>query len=89
MAYQSRPVSAQGAWLSPEIDEEVKSLAVKGEKRVLVVPLGFICDHAEILYDLDHAARGVIEKAGMEYLRAKTVLHHPKITTLFRKLIER
>ena len=89
VVYQSRSVSAQTAWLSPEIEEEVKVLAVKGEKRVLVVPLGFICDHAEILYDLDHAARGVIEKAGMEYLRAKTVLHHPKITALFRMLIEK
>jgi len=89
VVYQSRPLSAQGAWLSPEIEYEIKSLAAKGEKRVLVVPLGFLCDHAEILYDLDHAVRGLIEKSGMEYLRAKTVLHHPKITTLFRKLIER
>ena len=82
-------IPAKTAWVSPEIGEEVKALAARGEKKVLVVPLGFLCDHAEILYDLDHAARGVIEKAGMEYLRAKTVLHHPKITTLFRTLIEK
>ena len=89
VVYQSRPVSAREAWLGPEIEEEVKTLAAKGEKRVLVVPLGFLCDHAEILYDLDHAVRKVIEKAGMGYLRAKTVLHHPKITALFRSLIEK
>ena len=80
---------AQTAWLSPEIGETIKSLAEKGESRVLVVPLGFLCDHAEILYDLDHAAREMIEKSGMGYLRAKTVLHHPKITALFRALIEK
>ncbi|MFH1208064.1 MAG: ferrochelatase [Candidatus Omnitrophota bacterium] len=89
VAYQSRPVSAKTAWLSPEIGEKIHSLAAGGEKRVLVVPLGFLCDHAEILYDLDHAAREVIEKSGMEYLRAGTVLCHPKIVTLLRTLIQK
>ena len=89
VVYQSRPVSAKTPWLNPEIGDEIKALAAKGEKRILAVPLGFLCDHAEILYDLDHAARESIEKAGMEYLRAKTVLHHPKIVTLFRALIEK
>ncbi len=83
------PVSVPETWLSPEIGEAIKSLAAKGEKRVLVVPLGFICDHAEILYDLDHAVREAVEKSGMKYLRAKTVLHHPKIAALFRALIEK
>lgn len=89
VAYQSCPVSAKGGWLGPGIEEEVRTLASRDEKRVLVVPLGFLCDHAEILYDLDHAAREMIEKAGMQYLRARTVLHHAKITVLFRKLIEK
>jgi protoporphyrin/coproporphyrin ferrochelatase len=89
VVYQSRPVSAKMAWLSPEIGEEINSLAARSEKRVLVVPLGFLCDHAEILYDLDHAAREVIEKSGMEYLRSRTVLHHPMIVTLLRTLIEK
>jgi ferrochelatase len=89
VVYQSRPVSARAVWLRPEIGEEIKSLAAKGEKRVLIAPLGFLCDHAEILYDLDHAAREEIEKAGMKYLRAQTVLRRPKIVTLLRTLIEK
>ena len=89
VVYQSRPLSAQTAWLIPEIGEAIKSLAAKGEKRVLVAPLGFLCDHAEILYDLDHEVREIAEKEEMEYLRVKTVLHHPKITALFRELIEK
>jgi len=88
VVYQSCPVSSKGGWLGPGIEEEARALALRNEKRVLVVPLGFLCDHAEILYDLDHAARGVIEKAGMQYLRARTVLSHPKITVLLRMLIE-
>ena len=82
-------IPAQGEWLGPEIEEEVKFLAAKGEKRVLVAPLGFLCDHAEILYDLDHAVREVTERSGMKYSRAKTVLCHPRITALFRTLIEK
>ncbi len=89
VVYQSRPASAKGGWLGPGIEEEAKTLASRNEKRVLVVPLGFLCDHAEVLYDLDHAAREVIGKNGMQYSRAKTVLHHPKITMLFRMLIEK
>ena len=89
VVYQSRPVSAKTPWLNPEIGDEIKGLGAKGEKRILAVPLGFLCDHAEILYDLDHAAREAIEKAGMEYLRAKTVLYHPKIVMLIKELIEK
>ncbi|MFH1800778.1 MAG: ferrochelatase [Candidatus Omnitrophota bacterium] len=89
VVYQSRPVSAGVVWLGPEIEEEVRALAEQGEKRVLVVPLGFLCDHAEILYDLDHQARAVVEGAGMEYLRSRTVFHHPKIVTFVRTWIEK
>ena len=89
VVYQSRPVSAPTTWQGPEIEDVVQALAAKGEKRVLVVPLGFLCDHAEILYDLDHAAREAIEKTGMEYLRAGTVLSHPKIVTGFKAMIEK
>jgi ferrochelatase len=89
VVYQSCPVSAKEMWLGPQIEDEMKGLAAKGEKKVLVVPLGFLCDHAEILYDLDHEARGVSERSGMKYLRAKTVLHHPKVVTLLRTLIQK
>ena len=88
VVYQSRPASAKDIWLAPEIEGEVKALAAGGGKRVLIVPLGVLCDHAEILYDLDHQARAVVEGMGMEYLRSRTVLNHPKIVTLLRTLIE-
>jgi ferrochelatase len=89
VVYQSRPASAKETWLGPEIEGEVRALAAKGEKNVLVVPLGFICDHAEVLYDLDHQTRLVAEGAGMRYLRSGTVLGHPKIVTLLKELIRK
>lgn len=87
VAYQSKPAETSEPWLGPDIGEELERLAKSGEKRVTVVPLGFLCDHVEILYDLDHKARGVAEKNGMEYLRARTVIDHPKITRLLTELI--
>jgi ferrochelatase len=80
-------IPVRTVWLGPEIGEEVKALAAQGEKRIVVVPLGFLCDHAEILYDLDHQTRAAVEGAGMEYLRSKTVLSHPKVVTLIRTLV--
>ncbi len=87
VVYQSRPASAKAPWLGPDIADEIANLAQKGEKRILVAPLGFLCDHAEILYDLDHQARAEAEGKQMQYLRAKTVLNHPKIAALLTKMI--
>ncbi len=87
VVYQSRPASAKTAWLSPDIGDAISDLAKKGEKRVLVVPLGFLCDHAEILYDLDHQARALVEGKEMQYLRSQTVLNHSKIAALLASLI--
>ena len=89
VVYQSRPVSAKIPWLGPDIADEIAGLAKKGGKRVLVAPLGFLCDHAEILYDLDQQAKASVESHGMQYLRSKTVLNHPKIAALLAMLIHR
>ena len=89
VVYQSRPVSAKTPWLGPDIADAIDGLAEKGEKRVMVVPLGFLCDHAEILYDLDHQAKACIEGKQMQYLRSKTVLNHPEIAALLASLIQK
>jgi ferrochelatase len=89
VVYQSRPVSAKIPWLGPDIADEIAGLAEKGEKRVLIAPLGFLCDHAEILYDLDHQAKALAEEKQMQYLRSKTVLNHPKIAALLALLIQK
>ena len=89
VVYQSKPVNAQGPWLGPDINNVIRQLAEAGEKRVVVVPLGFFCDHVEILFDLDIKARETAERMKVEYLRAETVIHHPKILGLFQELVEK
>jgi ferrochelatase len=57
-------------------------------RKVVVVPIGFLCDNAEILYDLDVEARQAADSAGVRYFRARTVLNHPNVIEMFTQLIK-
>lgn len=81
--YQSKPSNVSGPWLGPDINEVIRRLAKDGIKKIVAVPLGFFCDHVEILFDLDVRARETAKEAGMEYFRSGTVIRHPKIKELF------
>lgn len=58
-------------WLGPDILEVLPRLAVQGHQRVLVVPIGFICDHLEILYDIDVECARVARQHGIELRRTR------------------
>ena len=74
-------------WLGPGILETLKKLAASGEKKVFFIPIGFLCENAEILYDLDIDAKKEAENLGIGYARAATVIDHPKITEMFADLV--
>jgi protoporphyrin/coproporphyrin ferrochelatase len=58
-------------WMQPSTIETVKSIAGKGIKQLLVVPIGFVCDHIETLYELDIELAGIAKKSGVEnFVRA-------------------
>jgi ferrochelatase len=59
-----------GDWMEPEADDAVRVLAGEGWKKILVVPVGFVSDNVETLYDLDILLRRQIEDLGIEYRRA-------------------
>ena len=59
-----------GVWMEPEVADMVRTLAEEGWKKVLVVPVGFVSDNVETLYDLDIVLRQQIEGLGMEYRRS-------------------
>ncbi|MEX2147816.1 MAG: ferrochelatase [Candidatus Rokuibacteriota bacterium] len=83
IAYQSRSGSPREPWLEPDINDVVRSLAADGEKAAVVVPVGFVCDHVEVLYDLDIEAAGIAAGLGLTLHRAATVNDHPEfIATL-------
>jgi protoporphyrin/coproporphyrin ferrochelatase len=69
LAFQSKGRRG-GEWLEPEAAAAVRELAAAGWKNLLVVPLGFVADHVETLYDLDVELRQVVEGCGLEFLRS-------------------
>jgi ferrochelatase len=86
LAYQSRSGNPRDPWLEPDINQALRSYAVD-ERDVVVVPIGFVCDHVEVLYDLDVVARGVATGLGLRLHRAPTVNDHPEFITMLADLV--
>ena len=75
-AFQSQGMSG-GAWLGPTVEETILSLKEKGHTSVFLQPIGFVCDHVEILYDIDIAFRKFAEDHGMRLWRAESLNDSP------------
>ena len=71
-AFQSQGMSG-GAWLGPRIQDEILGLKKNGHGGVFVQPIGFLCDHVEVLYDIDIDCKQFAEKAGMQLWRAESL----------------
>lgn len=80
--YQSRSGDPRQPWLEPEELSRVPDWKREGVKRVVAVPIGFLFDHTEVLYDLDIRLKGVVAREGMELVRAPTVMDHPSFVEL-------
>ena len=87
VGFQSSPDVPPGTWLGPDVVDVIGSAAAGGAKAVLVVPVGFICDHVEVLFDLDIEARKAAEEAGLRFYRAPTVGTHPAFIEMFSELV--
>ena len=85
--YQSRSGSSTQPWLEPDIFEMIKASAAAGKKAVLVIPMGFLSDNAEVLYDLDIEAKKLAEDSGLEFYRVGTPGNHPVLVQIFEGLI--
>lgn len=87
LGFQSSPDVPPGAWLGPDVTEVIARAAADGVRDVVLAPVGFLCDHVEVLYDLDEEARGAAEAAGLGYFRAPTVGTHPLFIGMLRDLV--
>jgi ferrochelatase len=77
------------AWMKPSTIETVQRLGREGVKQLVVMPLGFVCDHIETLYELDIELAGIARKAGIEkFARGGVFNDHPKFISLLKSLIE-
>ena len=77
VAWQSRSGRPEDPWLEPDVNDALRALAAAGARDAVVVPIGFVCDHVEVLYDLDVEARATAASLGLRFARAATVSDHP------------
>ena len=75
-------------WLGPQIEDVVAELAQKGEKDLLVVPIGFVCDHVEVLFDIDIEARQIAERNGSRLERTPSLNASPTFIAALADLVE-
>jgi ferrochelatase len=88
LVFQSRSGPPSIPWLEPDINDHLVELDHGGISEVVVVPLGFISDHMEVIFDLDTQAKATADRLGMTMHRVPTVGAHPRFVTMIRELIE-
>ena len=71
-AFQSQGMSG-GAWIGPTVEDTIVELKNAGRRGVFIQPIGFLCDHVEILYDIDIGFKEFAEKQGMRLWRAESL----------------
>ena len=87
IAYQSRSGNPNDPWLEPDIGDALREAARRGDRTIVVAPIGFVCDHVEVLYDLDIEARGIARDLGLEFHRAATAGDHPAFIGMLAALV--
>jgi ferrochelatase len=87
LVWQSRSGPPSVPWLEPDILDHLRSLHAEGVPGVLIAPIGFLCDHVEVLYDLDVEARALCTELGMPMVRAATVGTHPAFVRMIVDLV--
>jgi len=88
LAWQSRSGPPHVPWLEPDILDELERLQATAVDDVIVVPIGFISDHLEVLFDLDVEAQNRARELDMSMIRVPTVGTDPVFVAMIRELIE-
>jgi protoporphyrin/coproporphyrin ferrochelatase len=88
IAYQSRSGKPTDRWLEPDIGDSIGKLASEGSQSVIVAPIGFVCDHVEILYDLDIEAKKMAGDLSVNFIRARCPNDHPTFVQMMAEVIE-
>ncbi len=92
LVFQSRTGPPNQEWLEPDVSDHLKALASKGVRNVVVIPISFISDHMEVVYDLDTLAAKTAREVDISYARAGTSSNSPQfidmIVDLTRELLD-
>ena len=87
-AFQSQGASG-GPWIGPSVEETLDKLAENGFKAVLLQPIGFLCDHVEILYDVDIAFKAFARDLGIRLERPESLNASPTLARAIAGLAKR
>jgi protoporphyrin/coproporphyrin ferrochelatase len=85
-AFQSQGMSG-GTWIGPTVEDTIRNLKAKGHRGVFLHPIGFLCDHVEVLYDIDIAFKQFAEKEGMRLWRAESLNGSKTLTAALAEVV--
>jgi ferrochelatase len=88
LVYQSRSGRPEDPWLEPDVCDYLRETHAAGLAAAVLCPIGFVCDHVEVLYDLDHEAAAVCREIGLEMRRAETVNDDPLFLDMMADIVE-
>lgn len=87
LVYCSRSGSPVTPWLEPDVNDRMREISTEGATAVVLVPIGFVSDHMEVVYDLDTEAAATAAELGLSFARAATAGTHPSFVRSVRELI--
>jgi len=89
LVYQSRSGRPGDPWLEPDVCDYLRREKAAGLSAAVVCPIGFVCDHVEVLYDLDREAADVCREIGLPMTRAQTVNDDPMFLDMMTDVVLR
>jgi ferrochelatase len=87
LVFQSRSGRPEDPWLGPDVCRYLRDERGKGLAAAVLCPIGFLCDHVEVLYDLDYEAAAVCQEVGLPMARAETVDDDSRFLDLMADLV--
>ncbi len=86
LAFQSQGMTAE-KWIGPTVESQIDELAQAGAKDVLLIPVGFVCDHVEILYDIDVLFREYGKTRGVRVRRSESLNDSPQFAAALASFV--
>ena len=87
LVFQSRSGRPQDPWLEPDICDYLRAARKDGLGAAAIIPIGFVCDHIEVLYDLDTEAAAVCREIGLPMTRAESVDDHARFLDMLADVV--
>lgn len=87
LVYCSRSGAPSTPWLEPDVNDHLEELATDGVSSVVLMPIGFVSDHMEVIYDLDTEAMETAERLGISAVRAATAGVDQRFVAMVRDLL--